>query len=148
MRNFLCKGSFFSLLPLREEVRDGEVATLGSARCHLGFPTLKSDSSGLLPGVWAVVKQNWDEAQQKGSKWTELVWKCPVRRTSSGQIVAQPGCHLLGFHPHEQARGGHGGAGLIKQIFLSVAKIKQIFLSVAEQGFLAMEAECQGAALG
>lgn len=78
---------------------------LGQCQVPLGFPTLKPDSSGLLPGACAVVEQNWDEAQREGSKWTELIWKCHVRRTSSGQIVARPGCHLFGLCPHELARG-------------------------------------------
>lgn len=80
-------------------------SALGQCQVPLGFPTLKADSSGLLPGACAVVEQNWDEAQREGSKWTELIWKCHVRRTSSGQIVAQPGCHLFGLCPHKLARG-------------------------------------------
>lgn len=67
---------------------------LGQCQVPLGILTLKPDSSELLPGVCAVMGQNWDEAQREGSKWTELIWKCHVRRTSSGQIVVQPGCHL------------------------------------------------------
>lgn len=68
MRNFLCKGSFFSPPPLAAgEARDGEVATWAVPGATLNL-TLKPDSSGLLPGAWAVVEQNWDEAQQEGLK--------------------------------------------------------------------------------
>lgn len=78
---------------------------LGQCQVPLGFPTLKPDSFGLLPGACAGVERNWDEAQREGSKWTEPVRKCPVRRTSSGLTVAQQGCHSLGFCRHDQARG-------------------------------------------
>lgn len=66
MRNFPCKGSFFSP-PAEGEARcavgsDGEVVTwavpgaTGQCQVPLGFPTLKPHSSGLLPGACAVVE--------------------------------------------------------------------------------------------
>lgn len=102
MRNYPCKGSFFNFFfssSRRGAGRCGEVVTWVVPAW--GFPTLKPASSG----VCAVLEQNWDEAKREGSKWTELVWKCHGRRISSGQIVARLACHLLGFHPREQARG-------------------------------------------